>query len=92
MGLSSAGGEDASGAVGASDPGGAGSDARRELEKAVDDLKVKLGSLDALFQEIGAESDDVKKAIREEEWDSVSPEVLDAIYEKREEYRDAPRF
>ncbi|KOT39384.1 hypothetical protein ADK41_14345, partial [Streptomyces caelestis] len=30
VGLSSAGGEDASGAVGASDPGGAGSDARRE--------------------------------------------------------------
>ncbi|KOT39885.1 hypothetical protein ADK41_12975, partial [Streptomyces caelestis] len=91
MGLSSAGGEDASGAVGASDPGGAGSDARRELEKAIDDLTSKLGSLDALLQEIGADPQD-EKAIREEEWDSVSPEVLDAIYEKREEYRDAPRF
>ncbi|EFL42799.1 EndoU domain-containing protein [Streptomyces griseoflavus] len=91
VGLSSAVGGEASGAVGASDPGGAGSDVRR-LEEAVDDLITKLGSLDALFKEIGAESDEAKKAIREEGWDLVSREVLDAIHEQREEYRDAPRF
>ncbi|WP_158717742.1 EndoU domain-containing protein [Streptomyces sp. NRRL F-2305] len=92
VGLSSAAGGDASGAVGASDPGGADGDAWRGLEEAVDVLMPKLGSLDALFEEIGAESDDVKKAIREEEWNLVSPEVLDAIHEKREKYRDAPRY
>ncbi len=72
-------------------PGGGGSDVRR-LEEAVDDLTSKLGTLAALFKEIDADSDDDKKAIQDEEWHLVSPEVLGAIHEKREEYRDAPRY
>ncbi|MFH9576367.1 hypothetical protein ACH4MG_38415, partial [Streptomyces sp. NPDC017454] len=91
VGLSSAVGEAASGAVGASDRGGAGSDVRLGLKEAVDDLRSKLRSLNDLFDEIGAGIDD-RAAIQDEDWEFVSSKVVDAIHRYREKYRDAPRY